>query len=64
MAQEIFNLMWMLFRHGELDYSGRFVNLKTGMSNPIRIDTEVWKRMGYVSTHPFEKPQPAEKLAA
>lgn len=64
MAQEIFNLMWMLFRHGQLEYSGRFVNLKTGMSNPIRIDTEVWKRMGYVSEHTFEKPQPAEALTA
>jgi PRTRC genetic system ThiF family protein len=64
MAQEIFNLMWMLFRHGKLEYSGRFVNLKTGLSNPIRIDTEVFKRMGYVSEHPFVKPAPAEKLAA
>lgn len=64
MAQEIFNLMWMLLRHGRLEYSGRFVNLKTGMSNPIRLDTEVWKRMGYVSAHPFVKAPAAEKLAA
>lgn len=64
MAAEIFNLLWMLFRHGKLDYTGRFVNLKTGMSNPIRVDTEVWKRMGYVSKYPFVKPQPVEKLAA
>lgn len=64
MAQEIFNLLWMLFRHGKLDYTGRFVNLKTGVSNPIRVDTEVWKRMGYVSEYPFEKPQQPEKLAA
>lgn len=64
MAQEIFNLLWMLFRHGKLDYTGRFINLKTGMSNPIRADTAVWERMGYVSKHPFVKPQPAEKLAA
>lgn len=64
MAQEIFNLLWMLLRHGKLDYTGRFVNLKAGLSNPIRVDTEVWKRMGYVSKYPFEKPQPAVKLAA
>lgn len=64
MSQEIFNLLWMLFRHGKLDYTGRFINLKTGVSNPIRVDTEVWKRMGYVSEHPFEQPQPAQKLAA
>lgn len=64
MAQEIFNLLWMLFRHGKLDYTGRFVNLKTGVSNPIRADTEVWKRMGYVSKHPFQQAKPAEKLAA
>ena len=49
MAIEIFNLLWMLFRHGELKYSGRFVNLTSGTSNPIRINTDVWASMGYIA---------------
>lgn len=47
MANEVFNLLWMLFRNGNLNYSGKFVNLETGISRPIPLDTEVWKRMGY-----------------
>lgn len=63
MAQEIFNLLWILFRHGKLEYAGRFVNLASGVSTPIRVDTKVWKQMGYdVSPAPIEKP--AAALAA
>ena len=47
MANEIYNLLWMLFRNAKLNYSGKFVNLETGVSRPIALDTEVWKRMGY-----------------
>lgn len=41
------NILWQLFRYGEIDHHGVFVNLKTGRSNPIPIDKETWARMGY-----------------
>lgn len=49
MATAAFNLLWTLFREGKLNYSGQFINLQTGMSMPIRMDTDVWARMGYIS---------------
>lgn len=55
MAMEAFNLLWMLFRHGELKYSGKFVNLASGVSTPIRIDTDVWARMGYHAPQPKKR---------
>ncbi|TRZ65146.1 MAG: PRTRC system ThiF family protein [Rhodocyclaceae bacterium] len=41
------NLLWQMFRYGQIEYHGVFVNLKTGRSNPLGIDWEVWKRFGY-----------------
>lgn len=68
MVTEIFNLLWTLIRTGELKYSGKFVNLESGISPPIRIDTETWARMGYVASPKKErasKPRlPRLKLAA
>lgn len=55
MATEIFNLLWTLFRTGTLKYSGRFVNLQSGLSTPIRLDTDVWARMGYIAPEPKKK---------
>jgi PRTRC genetic system ThiF family protein len=52
MANEIFNLLWMLFRNGTLPYSGRFVNLESGISSPIKTDTDAWARMGYKAPLP------------
>lgn len=52
MATEIFNLLWMLLRTGTLKYSGKFVNLETGTSVPIKMDTKTWERMGYVCPIP------------
>lgn len=64
MANEVFNLLWMLFRNGKLNYSGKFVNLETGVSRPIALDTEVWARMGYVCRIPKQKAATAEAAAA
>lgn len=50
MAVEVFNLLWTLLSTGTLEYSGKFINLKTGSSTPIKMDTAVWQRMGYVPT--------------
>lgn len=52
MATEIFNLLWTLFQTGSLKYSGRFVNLQSGVSTPIRLDTDVWAQMGYTTPEP------------
>ncbi|WP_426172638.1 PRTRC system ThiF family protein [Pseudoduganella sp. R-34] len=54
MANEVFNLLWMLFRNGRLSYSGKFINLEAGTAVPIKLDTEVWRRMGYVAPQPTE----------
>lgn len=41
------NLLWQLFRHGEIGHHGIFFNTRTGRSNPLVIDPTVWKAMGY-----------------
>jgi PRTRC genetic system ThiF family protein len=56
-AVQAFNLLWTLFRTGSLKYSGVFVNLATGRTNPIPIDPAAWARFGY------EAPKPKEKKA-
>lgn len=55
MATEAFNLLWTLFRTGTLNYSGKFINLKTGIAAPIRMDTDVWARMGYNAPVPKKR---------
>jgi len=52
MAVEIFNLLWTLLHTGTLEYSGKFINLKSGSSVPIKMDTDVWARMGYIPKEP------------
>lgn len=59
MATAAFNLLWTLFREGKLNYSGQFINLKSGMSMPIRMDTDVWAKMGYIAP-----PAPVRKSRA
>lgn len=61
MATEIFNLLWTLLRTGRLKYAGRFVNLETGLSAPIRMNTDTWARMGYNA--PPEKKKRVRKAA-
>ncbi|MBK4736048.1 PRTRC system ThiF family protein [Noviherbaspirillum pedocola] len=55
MATAAFNLLWTLFREGGLNYSGQFINLKTGMTAPIRMDTAVWERLGYKAPVPKQR---------
>jgi PRTRC genetic system ThiF family protein len=54
-AVQAFNLLWTLYRTGTLKYSGVFVNLTTGRTNPIPIDPAAWKRFGYEAPSPKEK---------
>jgi sulfur-carrier protein adenylyltransferase/sulfurtransferase len=44
---QAFNLLWSLFRNGGLSFSGVFVNLATGRTNPVPIDPAAWVRFGY-----------------
>ncbi|KDP85225.1 thiamine biosynthesis protein ThiF [Cupriavidus sp. SK-3] len=44
---QAFNLLWTLFRTGTLKYSGVFVNLEAGRTNPLPVDPAAWARFGY-----------------
>jgi hypothetical protein len=46
-----------MFRTGAVPFSGVFVNLKTGRTNPIPVDPAAWARFGY------EAPKPPVKKA-
>jgi sulfur-carrier protein adenylyltransferase/sulfurtransferase len=46
-AVQAFNLLWTLYRTGSLKFSGVFVNLTSGRTNPIPIDPAAWARFGY-----------------
>ena len=37
MATAILQLIWQMFRHGELTYRGVYINLETGRMNPVPI---------------------------
>lgn len=47
LVSQAMNLLWRLFRYGEIDYSGVFVNLRTGHVSPLPIDPKHWKRFGF-----------------
>ena len=37
MATAILQLLWQMFRKGELTYRGFYINLETGRMNPVPI---------------------------
>jgi PRTRC genetic system ThiF family protein len=41
------NILSMLFRNGQIDFHGGFINLKSGRSTPLAVNADVWKRFGY-----------------
>ena len=47
MANAACNMLWELFRYGQLKHHGQFVNIKSGRVTPLTIDPEAWKRFGY-----------------
>lgn len=47
MANMACNILWDLFRHGQIKHHGQFVNIKSGRATPLAIDPEAWKRFGY-----------------
>jgi sulfur-carrier protein adenylyltransferase/sulfurtransferase len=46
-AVQAFNMLWTMFRSGAVPFSGVFVNLATGRTNPIPLDPAAWARLGY-----------------
>jgi PRTRC genetic system ThiF family protein len=51
------NLLWKLFRYGETEVHGAFVNVENMRTNPIAIDPVVWERMGFAAK--VKKPKEA-----
>jgi PRTRC genetic system ThiF family protein len=47
MANTAMNMLWELFRYGQISQHGQFVNIKSGRITPLVIDFETWKRFGY-----------------
>lgn len=41
------SLLWRLIRQGSIEIHGLFLNLEQCLTSPLRIDPEVWKRMGW-----------------
>lgn len=46
-ANAVCNLLWELFRYGQIKHHGSFINLKSGRVNPLSIEPETWKRFGF-----------------
>lgn len=46
-ASQALQLLWQLFRHGQTDYHGVFVNAASGRITPLRCDLAAWARFGY-----------------
>lgn len=44
---EALEILWKLFRFGQIDYHGAFVNLNPRFTRRLDIDAEVWKRFGW-----------------
>jgi PRTRC genetic system ThiF family protein len=45
LAQHALASLARLFRYGEINYHGGFVNLRTGMTSVLSIDPQSWKRI-------------------
>ncbi|MDR5762969.1 PRTRC system ThiF family protein [Caballeronia sp. LZ035] len=62
-AVQAFNMLWTMFRTGAVPFSGVFVNLATGRTNPIPLDPAVWARFGYEpSKQPVKKASKSRKV--
>ncbi|SAK73570.1 UBA/THIF-type NAD/FAD binding protein [Caballeronia pedi] len=63
-AVQAFNMLWTMFRTGAIPFSGVFVNLATGRTNPIPLDPAAWTRFGYeVPKKPTKKAKKSRKAA-
>jgi PRTRC genetic system ThiF family protein len=55
------NMLWELFRYGQLKHHGQFINIKSGRITSLPIDPETWERMGYKKLP--KRKRKAEKMA-
>jgi PRTRC genetic system ThiF family protein len=39
------NIVWRLVRHGKIAHHGVFVNLESGMMQPLAVDAKAWRRL-------------------
>jgi len=46
-AGQAINLISQMLFDGEINYHGGLIDLKEGVTTPIRVDKEVWASMGY-----------------
>jgi PRTRC genetic system ThiF family protein len=46
-ATAALQILWQLFRFGQIEWHGTFVNLKSGRTTPLAVDREAWARFGY-----------------
>ena len=58
-------IVWNLFTQGQIDTHGAFINLRRMMVTPLKVDPEVWTRVGVVRdgrrhnvTRPSAKAEP------
>ena len=58
MANAACNMLWELFRYGQIKHHGQFVNIKSGRVTPLPVNEEAWKRFGY---DPAAKPKRTRK---
>jgi hypothetical protein len=57
LAQHALALLARLFRYGEINYHGGFINLVTGLTAMLRINPQCWKRTRRVSKRNSESGQ-------
>jgi PRTRC genetic system ThiF family protein len=51
LAQHALALLARLFRYGEINYHGGFINFATGTTSVLRIDPQYWKRTQRANKH-------------
>jgi PRTRC genetic system ThiF family protein len=51
LAQHALASLARLFRYGEINYHGGFINLATGTTSVVRIDPQCWKRTRRLNKH-------------
>lgn len=46
-AQQAVQMLWQLYRHGQIAYHGTVLDLRQGSCSPIAADPEIWSMFGY-----------------
>ena len=46
-AQQAVQMLWQLYRHGQISYHGTVLDLRQGSCTPIAADPDIWAMFGY-----------------